>query len=758
MQENNSNAYKCQVRPEFLGMHALNMFALNDSPSRLQMFGSHFAQRLPLENAEERLIQSGIEREFADNTFSIKVNCNARIIRTLLRYPPGVDKNSLPFNPEIVVIFENLDKHLIDCISIPYYGSYHQFFGFPYKKTEACSQIKPNAYIEAGTILADSPSVAENKGLKYGVNLNVALTSHPTGAEDGIKISRTALEKMKFYVYETRVIEFGSKNFPLNLYGDKDNYQPFPEIGQYVRKDKLLMMLRNYSSLLAPVMMSIHDTREPDYFSDRGIYLRDGQGRVIDIKVVRSNASNRNLPEAMCAYLDRYEFALRSFYTELLSVRRQLVNDHKAKFGTKKINISPKLQQMLVMARAIADPNGDMEANRSGYVDPNKRPKHPLNLNYRKAPIDEYRVEITVEYLVTPGIGNKITDTHGGKGVIVDVAEPEDMPVDIEGNVADIATDFGATVNRMIPGRLYELYISAAVRDARNRMLKRYNITRPLTMEDIEDLPPATFDEMYQYLLNFYRIINEEQYQCFNALSDVARREHLLYCLNHQIVVNITCDHIKHPKEIVKDLEKSPLYRPVNDKVTYVGESGNRVVTEENIRVGVLYIMLLEKIADDWSSVSYGKLQPFGTLSPMTRSEKFANPFRYSSVRFIGETEGRIISGYCGRECIAEMRDRSNNPLTQRHMVYNVLSAQNPSNIHSVVDRNQIPLGNDKPLQLVRHIFLCAGFKPTYIPERKRDPRYIRNENTSFKMISHEPAMDLSIIQQTINEGLKEEL
>ena len=96
--------------------------------------------------------------------------------------------------------------------------------------------------------------------------------------------------------------------------------------------------------------------------------------------------------------------------------------------------------------------------------------------------------------------------------------------------------------------------------------------------------------------------------------------------------------------------------------------------------------MLLDKIADDWSSVSSGKLQHFGVLAPMTKTEKFALPYRNSPVRTIGETEGRIFSGYCGREAIAEMMDRSNSPNTQRAVVWNILNSQNPTNIDKIVD------------------------------------------------------------------------
>ena len=122
-------------------------------------------------------------------------------------------------------------------------------------------------------------------------------------------------------------------------------------------------------------------------------------------------------------------------------------------------------------------------------------------------------------------------------------------------------------------------------------------------------------------------------------------------------------------------------------------------------------MMLLEKIGDDWASVSSGRLQHFGVLSPMTKNEKYSMPFRNSPVRTIGETEGRIFVSYCGREAVAEMMDRNNSPVTHKAVVNSILTSTHPSNIDVAVDRNIIQLGASKPLAIMNHISLCAGWK-----------------------------------------------
>jgi hypothetical protein len=58
--------------------------------------------------------------------------------------------------------------------------------------------------------------------------------THPAIAEDGILISSDVLHKFAYKTYETRVVEWGAKKFPLNLYGTAFNFKAFPDIGEFL--------------------------------------------------------------------------------------------------------------------------------------------------------------------------------------------------------------------------------------------------------------------------------------------------------------------------------------------------------------------------------------------------------------------------------------------------------------------------------------------------------------------------------------------
>lgn len=291
------------------------------------------------------------------------------------------------------------------------------------------------------------------------------------------------------------------------------------------------------------------------------------------------------------------------------------------------------------------------------------------------------------------------------------------MPIDADGNRADIVMGGEATISRMNIGRLYEHYLNGAIRDINKRIRKFLNIENNCTVDKLRNVPPEVVYNAYNYLLEFFNVVSKEQFEFFKKLPENEIYEYLSDVVNNGFFIYAAIGSQIDRVQMVQDIER--IFKPTYGPVTYTGNSGIKTTTVNNIRIAPMYMLLLDKIADDWSSVSSARLQHFGVLSPVTRAEKFSQPFRNSPVRTIGETEGRIFVGYCGREAVAEMMDRSNNPVTQRNIVWNVLNAEKPTDIEHAVDREFIPLGNSRPLSLVNHIFECAGFVTVYEPENQ---------------------------------------
>ena len=292
------------------------------------------------------------------------------------------------------------------------------------------------------------------------------------------------------------------------------------------------------------------------------------------------------------------------------------------------------------------------------------------------------------------------------------------MPVDEDGNRADIVMDDTSVISRMNISKLHEVYLSASARDIAKHLRRALNIKeedRPHIKHRQFPLTDEYIRAQWDHLMGYYKVVSTRQYDFFTSLSIEDCEEHFTDVLRDGVYIYSPIENDIDAMDRVDAIDKH--YRPTFGPVTYIGNSGITRTTKEPVRIAPMYIMLLDKICDNWSAVSTAKLHHFGVLAPIAKSEKRSYPYRSNPIKNVGETEGRIYAGYCGREAIAELMDRNNNPVTQRNMVHNILNADKPTNIENVVDRDYIELGGSKALQLVKHVLYCSGIKVVYEPE-----------------------------------------
>ncbi len=695
-----------ELNIELLSIVGLNPWIGNNSGAREYMFTSHIGQHLLIKGANEKRVQTGMEIEFAKYTFNSSIPVDANVIKIIQKYPKTLS-NDIKHNTKVTVIYEDVDSKKIDVLDIPLYKSYHQSFGYMLKENPIMASMHPGMFIPKGTVLADSPAVSDVGGYMFGIELNAAFTSHPAAADDGILICEDVLPRLAFNKIETRVIEFGQDNFPLNIYGDDTNYKPFPDIGEYLREDGILSVLRRYDDILSPALMGKDDVRKIDHVFDDCIYVNNPKARVLDINVIYNKTTEGGLPNGIEKQLEKYITASRLYYNSLLDTEREIWKNRHSKYGITKLDLGPALHRLLYEANVMTNDGGD-------------RANDVIKKLYRKSPIDIYRVEITVEYEVTPNHGFKLSGQHGNKGVICYIEKPENMPVDKNGVRADIVADDISTINRMNLGRAFEHYMGSACNHIEFMLREHFGLER-FKKYELDDIINHIKDKNIALarnkLIRFYSMVNDGQGLYFSDLPEEQFIEHLASVIQKGPYLYLPPDTQKEHADIVREIERE--FKPLYDRVYIRDENGNQVETEDKIRIAPVYMMLLEKVADTWSAISSGKLQHFGVLSPSNRSEKYAYPFKNTAVRAVGETEGRIYASYTSKLNVAEVMDRNNNPHAHREVVKSIINADKPGYIENAVDRSLVEFGGNKPNQIVNHIALCSGWKFSYFNSEK---------------------------------------
>lgn len=676
-----------QLRPELLAMASLQPFPGNVANSRMQMMGSHVSQALVIKGATTRRLLTGVEREFGRFTFNVKMPVDAEILRIIPKYRVGAGLNAIRENPLSVVVYLDMETGELGCLQIPTFSARHQHFGFRYKDRPIRGRLEAGMALEAGTIIADSPNVDELGNYRIGIETNVLFASMPGIIEDGVIVSEDYVERLTATGYETRTASFGAKMFPLNLYGDGNEYKPFPDIGERVRDDGLLFAMRHYDPLMAAIDMTPEALRQVNYSFDTRVYAEPG-AIVKDVNVrYGARPGKSTIPTAMEAQARRYYERTLTFYEALLHE----YNEQKRRLG-REPRLTPEFHRLLVEG-LIYRP----DANRSRAT-----------LIYKLQPLDEWRVDVTFEYPVKPVVGSKLTGFSGDKGVICQIRKTEDMPVDLEGNRADAVMDGDSTIKRMNTSRMYEQYLNMTSRTVTNYIRK----LAPKT--------DAQYKAAWDYLLGYYEIVTPRMAKILQTEYKLGPRHHVDAIIKDGIYLWYPTDNPVYAPEMIAQLAAK--YPILHGPVTYRGMSGKMRTTKKPMFIGSIYVMLLEKTGVDCSGVASAKLNHFGLTAKLTNADKYSSPRRPQPVRGVGESEGRLLVATIGSDMTAEILEMSCSPRTHKNVARNILRAEKPTDIKAVVDRNEAPRGHNRALIYIKHSLVCMGAEFHITPADDAEP------------------------------------
>lgn len=385
---------KVQISGDFLGVCGLNSLHRGNSASRLHMASNQLGQILTLTNPDVKGIQSGTERQYGLYTDNVQMPCEAEIIDIIPLYPSlGRD------NPQQTVIFQDKVTKEIGCLEMTKFRSNHQYFGFNCVDGKDLHKLKVGETLLKGDVLQESPNITPDGDYKFAVEPNLAFITLPATSEDGVLIRRKYLEKMGYYTFEERVVEFGTNQVLLNTYGTEDHHQGFPEIGQKVKDSGLLLALRNIvPENMCVVERSRKDMMEFNANFDSTIYVPGKDGVVVDIRVEHDIAYSNMATSNVDEQAQRYDRWTRAYYRQIWSVYEKL----KRKLGDK-LKLAPEFH--ILTTRALA------------AITQGTGPH--VQLTYKQIPMDTYRIRFVVRYLNTPHIGNKISDLSGGVSYLI---------------------------------------------------------------------------------------------------------------------------------------------------------------------------------------------------------------------------------------------------------------------------------------------------------------------------------------------------
>ena len=715
-----------KLNVKYFSAGALNPFIEHNSSPRGLMMSSHISQIIVINKPEPSMIQTGLEFEFGKYTFMKKTEDPIEIIDIIKRY----DTININKTVEFTIIYKNHSTGEIDVMDIPKFERYHPYFGFEYKLNPILKTIEKGDYLPPETILAKPPTVFDNGEYGFGVDANVCLMTIPGVDEDGFVVSEDFCKKMNYKIYETHTVEFGSNSILLNLYGDDENFKPFPDIGEEINDTGVLCAVRDlttleYDDMLLPALMNKYDVMSFNPIFDKAVYARK-KGVVVDIKVWKNNRLRKEMPIGTYELLDNYKDTYVTYYKKILHDYHNLKREY-GNYGLE-LKLSPKLRTLITEA--------------IGMVESDK-PNTRLKKTFKKDELDLYRVEFTIEYEMSIGVKNKLSNFHGGKGTIIEVWPTENMPVNEDGVRADIIADPRSIVNRLNIGMLYERYTKAGAVKAKKLLtdaVKSILNKNHISFGDITELPDNTILQLFKdYVLDFVELVNKQQYNAYLNLyktKDITEiKEIINEIISDKFYIFLRLDSESRKWEIIWKIKHSK-FQPPYGQVKFVYD-GKEKISKRNIMIAPTYTVLLNKIGDGGLACSSAKTNHFGLPIVVSKKDKNRLPYRNNPVRILGESESRIIVAYGGRYMLAELRDRAANLETHGELYKNIILSKNPTNVETFLDRTKLPYGQDRPLLLLNSIWKTTGFKLSYVEDKRPfidyDPSKIKDIKLSYK-------------------------
>lgn len=261
-------------------------------------------------------------------------------------------------------------------------------------------------------------------------------------------------------------------------------------------------------------------------------------------------------------------------------------------------------------------------------------------------------------------------------------------------------------------------YFGAMSRD--NKMRLQSYLFNKYGPNYLQSLQREDIIYVIEYLKGIYSEFNSDMMEFINSLNEDEQYNHVLECLTRNIHIYIPTDNERNVVDIIESLEQTP-YKPHIGKVTYKDDYGNDVISEEDIRIGNMAFMLLDKVVMDGSSVSSAKTNSFNFPVKGSNSDKYKYPHSLTPTTTLGETEVRILRSFAHPRMVAEMLDLAMNPIAHKQLVKSIYTSDKAYDPNLELDRSASPYGNTKSLGLLRHVFNAAGFDIQYT-----EPDYLK--------------------------------
>lgn len=640
------------------------------SSSRSVMFGSHIKAHMALLNPDFPNCFTNYENIFGELSSAYnKVKHNYEVIAKVPRYS---------WNPNhmYTLVVYNKDDDRYELIEKKGIEDLTENFCYGYK-TDVIDSYNVGDEIKKDTIIWRSTSYDDDMNYGYGINSLTMYTSNPNTTEDAIVMTESETKKFASLESESKKITANDNDIMGNLYGDKDNYKVFPDIGEETRGNILCFKRRKYNN------QSLYDfkdnsLRKINFSSDVVYYSSGGTGIVEDV-IIYSNKEYDEIPDIPCnIQIKKYLGEQIRYWTEMVNITKELITKYKDRVSGD-INYAFKRGSMII--------SPDFKWKMEDQI------------------FNNFIIEVLIKRVKTVGIGTKLSGLYGNKGVVSKIIPDEEAPYHImpDGTkrYCGIQCNRLGVVNRTNPAQVHELDINYAG----DRFAEKIKFECK-TLEEKEELFFGFYkimnriqgEKLKEY---YYNLEEERKYKFFDNVYDEGFYVHVPPFW--QIDDVDLFDKLRNLYTEYPWLE--------NRKPVYINKFGRQIPLMRGVVMGCEYFMKLKQNSKKaFSACALSAINEQNLPMKSKRAKDGLELFPKATVRFgIQETTNFLIG--VEPEVLAELSKYYRScPASRRLLAKKSISINKLKDLPGIDDENMMNVN----VEILNAYLRCKGFKISF--------------------------------------------
>ena len=451
-----------------VGRGSMMPFNAANSGSRKLMNAVHVTHILEPFNPEAPYIMTGRENKFAQFSSALqKAKSDYQIITKIDKFSFDIKDN---YGMHYWLIVYDVKNETYGVIERKSYEYVSETYGYLYDN-EFIDSLSQGDWIAQNEVIKKSISYDDAGNRADGHNLLVMYLSDEDTREDAIKISDEVVDLFTSPEFKPVSFMINDNDIPLNLYGDKDFYQSFPNIGEEV-KGSILCAMRKEKKDQAIYSQSVGRLQEITMSDEKFI----AEGEVIDINIYCNDPS--------ILEQSHYNAQLKFYYEESLRVAREIVSVVGPLIKSNK-KMTPELQKLYAVQKSIL--SGKKFVNDRGKVFTNTM------------------IEIIVMNRNKVNDGDKFANRYGGKGCTSTIVPREEMPILPDGRRVQMVLNTSGVPNRENAGQIFEVSVNM-----RSNQLIRF----------LREQKSMSVDKKFEMILGFLEIVAPKMHEAYQTLLD----------------------------------------------------------------------------------------------------------------------------------------------------------------------------------------------------------------------------------------------